>query len=173
METVFYLSEVVCATLKSQDFLESIIPMISEKVIESIILVSTLYNFSCRDLITLFCLLISISLWVIASWHCLTFSKCGWFHNVKVPTNRKGEIIQPVDTYSIVLGICNKDLGLKLDINHIGRSHPIGEPKDGKIAYECIFPVLRRVLRRFIRSYLCLVKFSAMNILSGLPFNFF
>jgi hypothetical protein len=36
METVFHLSEVVCATLKSQDFLESIIPMISEKVIESI-----------------------------------------------------------------------------------------------------------------------------------------
>ena len=36
METVFYLSEVVCATLKNQDFLESIIPMISEKVIESI-----------------------------------------------------------------------------------------------------------------------------------------
>jgi septal ring factor EnvC (AmiA/AmiB activator) len=36
METVFHLSEVVCATLKNQDFLESIIPMISEKVIESI-----------------------------------------------------------------------------------------------------------------------------------------
>jgi hypothetical protein len=53
---------------------------------------------------------------------------------VKVPTNRKGEIIQPVDTESIVLGICNKDLGLKLDIHHIGRSHPIGEPKDGKIS---------------------------------------
>jgi hypothetical protein len=39
-----------------------------------------------------------------------------------------------VSTLFIVLGICNKDLGLKLDINHIGRSHPIGEPKDGKIA---------------------------------------
>jgi len=56
------------------------------------------------------------------------------FNNVKVPTNRKGEIIQPVDTDSIVLEICNKDLGLKLDIHHIGRSHPIGEPKDGKIS---------------------------------------
>jgi hypothetical protein len=33
METVFHLSE-VCATLKNLDFLESIIPMISEKVIE-------------------------------------------------------------------------------------------------------------------------------------------
>ena len=36
METVFHLSEVVCAELKNQDFLESIIPMIGEKVIESI-----------------------------------------------------------------------------------------------------------------------------------------
>jgi hypothetical protein len=33
---------------------------------------------------------------------------------VKVPTNRKGEIIQPVDTDSIVLGICNKDPGISL-----------------------------------------------------------
>jgi hypothetical protein len=32
---------------------------------------------------------------------------------VKVPTNRKGEIIQPVDTDSIVLGITNfKILGV-------------------------------------------------------------
>ena len=53
---------------------------------------------------------------------------------MKVPTNRKGEIIQPVDTDSIVLGIYNKDLSLKPDIHHIGRSHPIGEPKDGKIS---------------------------------------
>jgi hypothetical protein len=53
---------------------------------------------------------------------------------VKVPTNRKGEIIQPVDTDSIVLGIYNKDPSLKPDIHHIGRSHPIGEPKGGKIS---------------------------------------
>ena len=43
-------------------------------------------------------------------------------------------MIQPVDTDSIVLGIYNKDLGLKLDIHHIDRSHPIGESKDGKIS---------------------------------------
>jgi len=36
METAFHLSEVVCATLKNLDFQESIIAMISEKVIESI-----------------------------------------------------------------------------------------------------------------------------------------
>jgi hypothetical protein len=36
METVFHLSEVVCATLKNLNFLESIIPMTIEKAIESI-----------------------------------------------------------------------------------------------------------------------------------------
>jgi len=46
------------------------------------------------------------------------------YGSLKVPTNRRGEIIQPVDTDRIVLGICNKDLGFKLDIHHIERSHP-------------------------------------------------
>jgi len=66
------------------------------------------------------------------------------FNNVKVPTNRKVEIIQPVDTDSIVLGICNKDLGFKLDIHHIGRSHPIGEPKDGKTSIITRFVTYRQ-----------------------------
>ena len=56
------------------------------------------------------------------------------FHNVRVPTDQKGNIIQPVDTDGIVLKICNKDLNVPLDIHHIGRSHPIGEAKDGKIS---------------------------------------
>jgi hypothetical protein len=56
------------------------------------------------------------------------------FHNVRVPTDHKGNIIQPVDTDSIVLKICNKNLTVPLDIHHIGRSHPIGEAKDGKIS---------------------------------------
>jgi len=38
METVCHLSEIVCAALKNKDFLNSIIPMISETVIESITL---------------------------------------------------------------------------------------------------------------------------------------
>jgi hypothetical protein len=41
------------------------------------------------------------------------------------------------------------------------------------VQYECIFPFFRKLFRRFIRSYLCLIKFSTMNILSGLPFSFF
>ncbi|CAG2256654.1 unnamed protein product [Mytilus edulis] len=35
-ETVFKLSDVVCATLKNQEFLDSIIPLITEKVIEMV-----------------------------------------------------------------------------------------------------------------------------------------
>jgi uncharacterized phosphosugar-binding protein len=31
-ETILHLSEVVCATLKNQEFIDSIIPLISEKV---------------------------------------------------------------------------------------------------------------------------------------------
>lgn len=159
METVFHLSEVVCATLKNQDFLESIIPMISEKVIESITpRILKLVDDSikphlekakqCQEAITHKEIEINKQNKVIKSlqeklnnvetrieeqeqYSRRTSLR---FNNVKVPTNRKGEIIQPVDTDSIVLGICNKDLGLKLDINHIGRSHPIGEPKDGKIS---------------------------------------
>jgi hypothetical protein len=52
------------------------------------------------------------------------------FHNVRVPTDQKGNIIQPVDTDGIVLKIDNKNLNMPLDIHHIGRSHPIGEVKD-------------------------------------------
>jgi hypothetical protein len=48
--------------------------------------------------------------------------------------NHKGNIIQPVDTDGIILKICNKDLTVPLDIHDIGRSHPIGEAKDGKIS---------------------------------------
>jgi hypothetical protein len=46
------------------------------------------------------------------------------FHNVRVPTDHKGNIIQPVDIDGIVLKICNKDLTVPLDIHHRGRSHP-------------------------------------------------
>ena len=35
-ETVFKLSDVVCATSKSQEFLDSIIPLITEKLIEPV-----------------------------------------------------------------------------------------------------------------------------------------
>jgi hypothetical protein len=55
------------------------------------------------------------------------------FH-VRVPTDQKGNIIQPVDTDGTVLKIDNNDLNVPLDIHHIGRSHPIGGVQDGKIS---------------------------------------
>ena len=56
------------------------------------------------------------------------------FHNVRVPTDQKGSIIQPVDTDGIVLKNCNKDLNVPLDIHHIGRSRPIDKAKDSKLS---------------------------------------
>jgi hypothetical protein len=56
------------------------------------------------------------------------------FNNVRVPTNSNGDIIQPIDTDSIVLQICKNQLGVKLNLNDIGRSHPIGQSRDGKIS---------------------------------------
>ena len=78
---------------------------------------------------------------------------------MKVSTNRKGELIQPVDTDSIVLGIYNKDLGLKPDIHQIGRSYPIGEPKDGKIS----------TITRFLTYRERQLVFSNNNKLKGNP----
>ena len=40
----------------------------------------------------------------------------------------------PIDTDSLVLGICKNQLGVKLNISDIGRSHLIGEIVDGKIS---------------------------------------
>ncbi|CAC5363659.1 unnamed protein product [Mytilus coruscus] len=56
------------------------------------------------------------------------------FHNVPAPTDDNGDIIKPINTDALVLGICNKNLNLNLNTRDIGRSHPIGEIKDGKIA---------------------------------------
>ena len=78
---------------------------------------------------------------------------------MKVPTNRKGKIIQPVDTESIVMVIYNEDLGLKPDIHHIGRSHPIGEPKD------CRISIITRLLAYRERQLI----FSSKNKLNGNP----
>ena len=56
------------------------------------------------------------------------------FNNVKVPTNGNNVVKTPTDTDSLVLGICKNQLGVKLTITDIGRSHPIGEIRDGKIS---------------------------------------
>ena len=55
-------------------------------------------------------------------------------NNVKVPTNGNNVVKTPIDTDSLVLGICKKQLGVELNITDIGKSNPIGEICDDKIS---------------------------------------
>ena len=155
-DTVVQLSDVVCATLNNPDCISSIIPTIAEKVIQlmqpkieqmvtdaiqphlqplldkQVILEETVSqlqnnNANLKAKIDL----IDMRLEEQEQYSRRTSLR---FHNVRVPTDQKGNIIQPVDTDGIILKICNKDLTVPLDIHHIGRSHPIGEAKDGKIS---------------------------------------
>ena len=155
-DTVVQLSDVVCATLNNPDFISSIIPTIAEKVIQlmqpkieqmvkdaiqphlqplldkQVILEETVSqlqnnNANLKAKIDL----IDMRLEEQEQYSRRTSLR---FHNVRVPTDQKGNIIQSVDTDGIILKICNKDLTVPLDIHDIGRSHPIGEAKDGKIS---------------------------------------
>ncbi|CAG2241732.1 unnamed protein product [Mytilus edulis] len=158
-ETVFKLSDVVCATLKNQEFMDSIIPLITEKVIEMVKpkivqivdecmqphLLSIKHN---KDAL----ILNTIELNKYKEEMKMLKTKLGKvearieeqeqysrrtslrFHNVPVPTDDNGDIIKPINTDALVLDICNKNLKLNLNTRDIGRSHPIGEIKDGKIA---------------------------------------
>lgn len=56
------------------------------------------------------------------------------FNNVPAPVDNKGQIIMPINTDQLVLDICNKNLKQSISIEDIGRSHPIGETKNGKIS---------------------------------------
>ena len=66
------------------------------------------------------------------------------FNNIRVPTNSSGDIIQPIDTDSIVFQICKNQLGVKISLNEIGRSHPIGQSRDGKISIIVRFLTYRK-----------------------------
>ncbi|XP_063427403.1 uncharacterized protein LOC134710917 [Mytilus trossulus] len=158
-ETVFKLSDVVCATLKNQEFLDSIIPLITEKVIEmvkpkialivdeciqphlltikhnkeALILKDVELNNQKEQINYLNRKLDKIEARVEEQEQYSRRTSLR-FHNVPAPTDDKGDIIKPIDTDSLILGICYKQLKLKLDTRDIGRSHPIGEIKDGKIS---------------------------------------
>ncbi|VDI39008.1 Hypothetical predicted protein [Mytilus galloprovincialis] len=99
-ETVFKLSDVVCATLKNQEFLDSIIPLITEnrKLDKIEARVEEQEQYSRRTSLR--------------------------FHNVPAPTDDKGDIIKPIDTDSLILGICHKQLKLKLDTRDIADPIP-------------------------------------------------
>ena len=54
------------------------------------------------------------------------------FHNIQVPVDERGKIVQPIDTDKLILQVCNTKLGLDINTNDIGRSHVIGKVKNGK-----------------------------------------
>ena len=54
------------------------------------------------------------------------------FHNIQVPVDERGRIVQPIDTDTLILQVCNTKLGLDININDIKRSHVIGKVKNGK-----------------------------------------
>jgi chromosome segregation ATPase len=58
------------------------------------------------------------------------------FNNVSAPVDNKGQIIILINTDQLVLDICNKNLKQSISIEDIGRSHPIGETKNGKTYLE-------------------------------------
>ena len=58
------------------------------------------------------------------------------FNNVPAPVDNKDQIITPINTDQLVLDICNKNLKQPITIEDIGRSHPIGETKNGKTYLE-------------------------------------
>lgn len=156
-DTVIQLSQVVCAILKNQEFLESLIPVINEKVIELIkpkvheivdeclqqhlptiqhnkealvqhetelnkhneeikILRNTINKLESR----------------LEEQEQYSRRTSLRFNNVSVHTNTNGDVIKPIDTDSLVLGICKNKLKVDLKLHDIGRSHPIGDIRDGK-----------------------------------------
>ncbi|CAC5411165.1 unnamed protein product [Mytilus coruscus] len=157
-ETVLKLSDVVCATLKNQEFMDSIIPLITEKVSEmvkpqivqivdelmqphllsikhnedTLILKDVEINKYKEEMKMLKTKLDKVEARIEQEQYSRRTSLR--FHNVPAATDVNGDIIKPINTDALVLSICNENLNLNLDTRDIDRSHPIGEIKDGKIA---------------------------------------
>ena len=85
------------------------------------------------------------------------------FNNIKAPTKDHREIHRPIDTDALVLKICNTKLGLQLNTKDKGRSHPIDEVKNGKIS----------IITRFLTYRQRHMVFSHKNKLKGHPDNLF
>ncbi|CAG2189336.1 unnamed protein product [Mytilus edulis] len=158
-ETVFKLSEVVCATLNNQAFINTIIPMIAEKIMDQVkpkiieivddriqpyidtitknkdalILQEAEMKKQSDEIKSLKSKLVKVESRIEEQEQYSRRTSLR-FHNVPVPTDNNGAVITPIDTDDLVLRICNKKLKVKLNIFDIGRSHPIGEMKDGKIS---------------------------------------
>ncbi|VDI80458.1 Hypothetical predicted protein [Mytilus galloprovincialis] len=127
-ETVFKLSDVVSATLKNQEFLDSIIPLITEKVIEmvkpkialivdeciqphlltiehnkeALILKDVELNNQKEQINSLNRKLDKIEARIEEQEQYSRRTSLR-FHNVPAPTDDKGDIIKPIDTDSLIL----------------------------------------------------------------------
>ena len=53
-------------------------------------------------------------------------------NNLKLPTKPNGKIIKPINSDQRVIDICNNELGLDLQLQDLGRTHPIGPVQDDK-----------------------------------------
>ena len=158
-ESILHLSEVVCATLKNQEFIDSIIPQISEKVMQLIkptivkiveecmkphldtikhnrdaLILQEIQNKDQNDQITSLKHKISNLEKRLEEQEQYSRRTSLMFNNVKVPSNGNNVVKTPIDTDSLVLDICKNQLGVKLNLTDIGRSHSIGEIRDGKIS---------------------------------------
>lgn len=157
--TVIQLSDIVCSVINNPEFVNAIIPMVAEKVIESIrpkidqIVYAAVQPHlemidQCKQEIDNQRKVISEQQSTISKLQD-TVTNIGRrveaqeqysrrtslrFNNVKVPTDNKGNIIKPINTDKAVLNICNEQLGLSLTENDLGRTHPIGEIKNGKVS---------------------------------------
>lgn len=158
-EAVVKISDIVCKTLNNSEFIDQLIPVISQKVLESIkptlkqIINETLQPHlddikTSKDLIKKQESVIKkqeVEILALKNKYDRIEARLEEqeqysrrtslrFNNVKVATNPDGSIKQPVDTDKIIKDICKTKLGVTLDTNDIGRSHPIGRSYDGKIS---------------------------------------
>lgn len=82
------------------------------------------------------------------------------FHNIPCPDPKN---IRKMDTDKIILEICNKTLGVPITLNELGRTHPIGKVKNGKV----------QVIARFISYRHRNSVFSVKKNLKGNENNIF
>lgn len=158
-ETVVQLSDVVCATLKNQDFIQSLIPLISEKVMEFIkprvvqliddcvqahmseiknnkdaLILQESEQKKQRDEMRALRNKIVRMESRLEEQEQYSRRTSLRFNNVKLPTDGRGNIMKQFDTDTMVLEICKNQLNVDLQKTDIGRSHPIGEIRDGKMS---------------------------------------
>ena len=140
-DTIFQLSEVVCATLKNHKFIDAIIPLISEKVME---LVTPQISSIVDKCLEPHLHLIKQNKDALTAKEAETMEQKQEiqylknklnkvearleeqeqysrrtslrFNNVPVPTDTKGAIIKPIDTDALILNICKTKLNVNLDI---------------------------------------------------------